>query len=889
MEWDKHVCRGEKLSQASKLDKDKAEAIALPIGTPWSGNLQAERKKWGYFDSEDPDCNFEGFYYDISRALKALGIEDGDCFRTQHYDPEKEGEIKDQTYKVGTKDYRATGAHGTFGINVEKGAVFLIDVASAPRNAAQLWGVVSAPKDHLPELRQISDIAWGFWYQAHGGSDLGHITKFVVPQVINDVTGRLINQALKTYEVTDGEERDDAVPEWPGVTFETGTPPGNALLGSPVGIATAYFLSQHKPEIGKNKYVSKITVFRPDKDTGFDEPTIVYHVEDAPAPLRKVSDSDGNLGKGFRWQQAHNHRDLSLAAEDLVSATDKNDTWYKCVCRGDKLTEGCKVDKDEATQFVTPIDTQWKGTMEAELDEWGYHDQSAASYCSFHDIEDALNALKISPLSKTEGGENYCYYLRHSLKPGMNGSDDKDVPLKDQTYTVNKKTYRMTGAKAIIGANTVSGAIFFLDVKSAASAAEDLWYPRNPRSEELPQLRAISDISWASWNRAWMDRPENERGLGNINYFIIHNIVNIETGYLIEKALRVYGAEDGQPQVAALPQWPGLDFHVESEAGKALLGSANGIAAGYFLAQRKEEIGANNPWEGTMEEELKLWGYTQPKGVTLYCDFSSTEREFKEMGIDTKFRERTKDGQNECYQAHHSKGGPRGKVKEQTYEVDKKTYRMTDAIMQMGVNARDGVFTFFNVRSAEQSAMQLWGTDEVAAEELPALNRVSDISWAFWKRAHKNDAGLNNIQKFHVHDAVNKETLRPVNMALKTYRVPDGDVRRSRLPRWPGLVFDVEADEGKAMLGSPNGIAAGYFLVQHKSQLGSNKYIFQVTLWMSNDGDVQIMFWVKDAPPQQATLQGHGVRRGLAPEVKVVNRSQDSRSIIREHRVLAKF
>ena len=229
------------------MDKGKAEVIALPIGTQWSGNLEAERKKWGYFDSEDPECDFEGSYYDITRALEALGLEDGDCFRTQHYDPENDAEIKDQKYKVGDKEYReslpktlashhtnqvqATGAHSTFGINAEEGALFLIEVASAPRTAEILWGVKEAPKAQLPEKRQISDLAWGFWYQAHGGSNLGHITKFVVPQVINDVTGRLIDQALKTYEVPEGEERHNTVPEWPGLTFEIDTPPGKALLG----------------------------------------------------------------------------------------------------------------------------------------------------------------------------------------------------------------------------------------------------------------------------------------------------------------------------------------------------------------------------------------------------------------------------------------------------------------------------------------------------------------------------------------------------------------------------------------------------------------------------------------------------------------------------------
>ena len=83
--------------------------------------------------------------------------------------------------------------------------------------------------------------------------------------------------------------------------------------------------------------------------------------------------------------------------------------------------------------------------------------------------------------------------------------------------------------------------------------------------------------------------------------------------------------------------------------------------------------------------------------------------------------------------------------------------------------------------------------------------------WAFWKRAHPNDAGLNNIQKFHVHDAVNEDTVRLVKMALKTYKGPDGDIRRTLLPKLPGLVLDVTTDEGAAMLGSPNGIAAGYF------------------------------------------------------------------------------
>lgn len=52
-----------------------------------------------------------------------------------------------------------------------------------------------------------------------------------------------------------------------------------------------------------------------------------------------------------------------------------------------------------------------------------------------------------------------------------------------------------------------------------------------------------------------------------------------------------------------------------------------------------------------------------------------------------------------------------------------------------------------------------------------------------------------------MHDIVNDETLNLIRQALKTYKVPEGQQRYNSLPRWPGLVFAIETDEGKAMLG----------------------------------------------------------------------------------------
>jgi hypothetical protein len=49
-------------------------------------------------------------------------------------------------------------------------------------------------------------------------------------------------------------------------------------------------------------------------------------------------------------------------------------------------------------------------------------------------------------------------------------------------------------------------------------------------------------------------------------------------------------------------------------------------------------------------------------------------------------------------------------------------------------------------------------------------------------------------------------------------------------------------------LGSPNVIAMEYFLVQHKAQLGGNKYPHIVQIWTEHDGgDPYMWFGIDDA------------------------------------------
>lgn len=106
-------------------------------------------------------------------------------------------------------------------------------------------------------------------------------------------------------------------------------------------------------------------------------------------------------------------------------------------------------------------------------------------------------------------------------------------------------------------------------------------------------------------------------------------------------------------------------------------------------------------------------------------------------------------------------------------------------------------------------------------------------------------------------------------------------------------------------LGSPNGLGAGYFLLQHKRQLGGANFIDKITIFR-NDGDEfddepNIIFHVdkktppmpepNDTPGAPEKLPENLAEKGSAVvrEGKAMKRSRDGKDLIREHVVWAKL
>jgi hypothetical protein len=163
--------------------------------------------------------------------------------------------------------------------------------------------------------------------------------------------------------------------------------------------------------------------------------------------------------------------------------------------------------------------------------------------------------------------------------------------------------------------------------------------------------------------------------------------------------------------------------------------------------------------------------------------------------------------------------------------------------------------------------------------------------YGLWHRETDQD-NRQNIEKFMSVAVVNEETLVIMSHAMKL----SNPEKAYDAPPWPGRGFELKFEEGReeeteaalALLGtfpylvrsptllitapgSPNGLgAAGYFLVQHKAQLGGVKFVYKIRIFRGDHENTNphLLFYVdtgspyKDPEePEVAKKQGEFTRR----------------------------
>ncbi|KAF3046021.1 hypothetical protein E8E12_010379 [Didymella heteroderae] len=218
-------------------------------------------------------------------------------------------------------------------------------------------------------------------------------------------------------------------------------------------------------------------------------------------------------------------------------------------------------------------------------------------------------------------------------------------------------------------------------------------------------------------------------------------------------------------------------------------------------------------FDGTLEADLARWGYIErnKEANEKHCDLFEMTLEGVLEGLELG-------GHNECFWFQHNRGEkePLPGVSDWV-PVDQQTYQNTYAKAIMAANADDGVIYFIYRKSAVSGAAEAWGVKVPPVDQLPELRQMSDMAWGMWRRVHPSEAGFSNIKYSVVAQVVNKETLGLIADVHKSEESQAGQARVDQVHEWPGVIWDIESPEGVAMLGSPNGLAIGYFLSQHKA------------------------------------------------------------------------
>ncbi|PSN68302.1 hypothetical protein BS50DRAFT_587500 [Corynespora cassiicola Philippines] len=217
-EWNKAVCKGNKLMQAMQA----GDSEAIKLYSPSPPTVQSHWKfpdafrDWFWFVSDaaevKPGIELLDEVWGLGDALRGIGVSAGPVedrnlsgknkvlYATHGWpwdEHDQEIDAKGQKYKVpgNTKIYRATDALMVYGINNEEGVMCTL-IQLSPKFKVRYredW-----EEDDLPELQKASDIAWGLWNYDEKLTDERRksLRYFAVSAISNWGTKALIKRAI---------------------------------------------------------------------------------------------------------------------------------------------------------------------------------------------------------------------------------------------------------------------------------------------------------------------------------------------------------------------------------------------------------------------------------------------------------------------------------------------------------------------------------------------------------------------------------------------------------------------------------------------------------------------------------------------------------------------
>ncbi|KAL8947683.1 MAG: hypothetical protein Q9222_006067 [Ikaeria aurantiellina] len=107
--------------------------------------------------------------------------------------------------------------------------------------------------------------------------------------------------------------------------------------------------------------------------------------------------------------------------------------------------------------------------------------------------------------------------------------------------------------------------------------------PEDQIPQYLPRLNRLSDMMWTVWASI---QPEESRG--GLRYIMHDDVTNDDTAEIMEDSLMKAGDSLRLP-------WPGKTYRMDTDEGKALLGTPNGLATAWLMIDRAAILGRRDP------------------------------------------------------------------------------------------------------------------------------------------------------------------------------------------------------------------------------------------------------------------------------------------------------
>ncbi|KAJ8117173.1 hypothetical protein OPT61_g1559 [Boeremia exigua] len=603
--WENAKCKGTNFIRAMRSsDRDAGRIFKPPRDSAASEFEHLDfdaAEKWGW-DFTDKKIAGDFKAWGLDHVLRDLGLSDKcygwggslDCITFLHglnQDEDGDWVPDDSTYIVDGQTY----------------LIIALDRDSPRSTGRQLTLPVEG--DGLPAIQASSDIMWLYWKTYLKPKSLNY---FLTTWILNAESQGIISRAIRGV-LPDAQ----SFPAWGGYDFDTDTPEGRALLGTPNAQAFSYLLLQHKSTLG-NLYISSIRVFRDNGDNPIGpnlllvvEPVLddddttqtTEPYEDIPSLLARMAHPKG----GFNTVNTAAQNPANIPApKPLVVEPKPNQDLFgpdpgtyldlypdaddeqlsKAQCKGANFVRAMRSSDSEAGRiFDPPRDTaaglyNKNNLGKDDLTRWGWSGkESKEPDMKYYGIDHVLRDIGSSDTLSTNGGDiRLVSFVHGTSKQSDNG---EWLSFEQQHYEVDGKTYRYTGAWYNFALNEINGLIIATDRISPQEAGSTLSPPI--QGSDLPLVRAFSDMAWMSWEAL---SDETKTDMKNIRYFMTISIVNTLTQRILSRCIR-----DVLPGAWGFPAWPGFEFESSSTQGQAILGTPNAQAFSYFLIQHKKQLG----------------------------------------------------------------------------------------------------------------------------------------------------------------------------------------------------------------------------------------------------------------------------------------------------------